>query len=48
MWKQKLCLGIGPRPGMEMADLLELVRQTGFEAVFTDWDTWRGSAGWAK
>ena len=23
MWKQKLCLGIGPRPGMEMADLLE-------------------------
>jgi len=48
MWKQKLCLGIGPRPGMDMAEWMALVRQTGFEAIFTEWNAQWNIRGWAK
>ena len=37
MWKQKLCLGLGPVKGMATADQIELYHRTGFEGFFSGW-----------
>lgn len=38
MWKQKLCLGIGPQLGISVPELIALVQQTGYDAFFTEWN----------
>ena len=48
MWKQKLCLGIGPQFGLSMQEIMELVQKTGFDAVFTQWRRGDASLRWAK
>ena len=37
MWKQKLCLGLGPVKGVPAIDQIELYHRTGFEGFFSDW-----------
>lgn len=37
MWKQKLCLGLGPVKGMPAIDQIELYHRTGFEGFFSGW-----------
>ncbi len=37
MWKQKLCMGLGPVRGMAPADQIELYHRTGFEGFFSGW-----------
>ncbi len=37
MYKQKLCLGLGPVRGMAPIDQIELFRRTGFEGFFSGW-----------
>ena len=48
MWKQKLCLGLGPQPGLSMQELMELSQKTGFDGVFTMWRQGDDSLRWAK
>ncbi len=37
MWKQKLCLGLGPVKGVAPLDQIELFHRTGFEGFFSGW-----------
>jgi len=37
MWKQKLCLGLGPVKGVAPLDQIELYHRTGFEGFFSGW-----------
>ncbi|MBR5446674.1 MAG: sugar phosphate isomerase/epimerase [Clostridia bacterium] len=37
MWKQKLCLGLGPVKGVSPLDQIELYHRTGFEGFFSGW-----------
>ena len=48
MWKQKLCLGIGPQFGLSMQEIMEMVQKAGFDAVFTQWRKGDASLQWAK
>ena len=48
MWKQKLCLGLGPQPGLSMQELMELIQKTGFDGVFTLWRKGDDSLKWVK
>lgn len=38
MYKQKLCLGLGPVKGIAPLDQIELYHRTGFEGFFSDWE----------
>ena len=48
MWKQKLCLGLGPQPGLSMQELMELIQKAGFDGVFTMWRQGDDCLKWAK
>ena len=37
MWKQKLCLGLGPVKGVPAVEQIELFHRTGFEGFFSGW-----------
>ena len=37
MYKQKLCLGLGPAKGIPAIDQIELFHRTGFEGFFSGW-----------
>ena len=48
MWKQKLCLGLGPQPGLSMQELMEMIQKTGFDGIFTMWRPGEECLKWAK
>ena len=48
MWKQKLCLGIGPQPGLSMQELMEMIQKAGFDGIFTMWRPGEECLKWAK
>ena len=48
MWKQKLCLGLGPQPGLSMQELMEMIQKAGFDGIFTMWRPGEECLKWAK